>query len=134
VTSNLSCIGLGVADTAELENLFRRVIPTADELGRVGALRVLRWEDPSGARLVLGVADDGTVPDLLPSFAGMARTRGQRWFLSTAPIIPYLSPKTSPSPQCLWMPVGAREPLVHKGNRPASTSCRQAPNALLSLS
>jgi hypothetical protein len=37
-------------------------------------LRVLRWEDPSGARLILGVTDTD-VPDLLPSFAGPVQAR-----------------------------------------------------------
>jgi hypothetical protein len=76
MASNLSCVGLGVRDADELSSLVDRVLPRAVELGRVGGLRVLRWEDPSGARLVLGVT--GTdVPDLLPSFAGVPRTQLQ---------------------------------------------------------
>ena len=76
MASNLSCVGLGVHDADELSSLVDHVLPRSVELGRVGDLRVLRWEDPSGARLVLGVT--GTeVPDLLPSFAGVPRTQLQ---------------------------------------------------------
>jgi hypothetical protein len=41
----------------------------ARHLGAVDGVTVLRWQDPSGARLVLAVRDR-TVLDLLPSFAG----------------------------------------------------------------
>jgi hypothetical protein len=73
VASNLSCVGLGVADASELDSLVDRVLPRAVEIGRLGDLRVLRWEDPSGARLVLGVSS-GALNDLLPTFAGVPRT------------------------------------------------------------
>jgi len=76
MASNLSCVGLGVSDVSGLRSLIDRIIPSAVELGRVGDLKVLRWEDPSGARLVLGVTPDD-VPDFLPSFAGVPRTQLQ---------------------------------------------------------
>jgi len=74
MASNLSCVGLDVADANELESLVDRVLPRAVDIGRFGKLRVVRWEDPSGARLILGVTRND-VPDLLPSFAGVPRAR-----------------------------------------------------------
>ena len=72
--SNFSCVGLDVANARELRTLLERILPQAVEIGRLDGLRVLRWEDPSGARLVLGVTPDDVL-DLLPSFAGVPRTR-----------------------------------------------------------
>jgi len=70
MSSNLSCIGLGVTDEAELDFLLTHALLAATPLGRGDDGRiVVRWEDPSGARLVVGVLD-GRVCDLLPSFAG----------------------------------------------------------------
>jgi hypothetical protein len=74
VSSTLACVGLAVKNQDELQSLLERIGPRAQELGRVGRLRVLRWQDPSGARLVLGVTD-ADVPDLLPSFAGSIHAR-----------------------------------------------------------
>ena len=42
---------------------------------RTGGIDVVRWQDPSGARLVIGLTRDGAVADLLPSFDGTLRTR-----------------------------------------------------------
>jgi hypothetical protein len=69
VASNLECVGLGVADRSDLRRLVSSALADARELGAVGGVSVLRWEDPSGARLVLAVRDR-EVLDLLPSFAG----------------------------------------------------------------
>lgn len=69
VASNLSCVGLAVDNSAELDELLDQLHPDLVPLGEAGGVEVLRWEDPSGARLILGVAD-GTLVDLLPSFAG----------------------------------------------------------------
>jgi hypothetical protein len=67
VSSTLACAGLPVTDEQQLSALLDRIMPEVQELGRTGRKRVVRWTDPSGARLVLDVTDEGVV-DLLPSF------------------------------------------------------------------
>jgi hypothetical protein len=71
MASNLACVGLAVANQGELAAVVRSVLPHAVAFGEVDGLRVVRWEDRSGARLVLGLAG-GEVRDLLPSFAAPA--------------------------------------------------------------
>ncbi len=66
MSSTLACAGLPVTDEQQLGALDR-IMPEAQLLGRTGRNSVVRWEDPSGARLVLEVGQDGVV-DLLPSF------------------------------------------------------------------
>jgi hypothetical protein len=74
VSSNLSCVGLAMATSRELGELVSAVLPHAVLLGHGGGVDVLRWQDSSGARLVLGIKD-GQLADLLPSFAGTAGAR-----------------------------------------------------------
>ena len=74
MASNLACVGLSVATETELNELVRAVRPTAVGIGHVAGVEVLRWEDPSGARLVLGL-QDGQITSLLPSFAAEHTTR-----------------------------------------------------------
>jgi hypothetical protein len=66
MSSTLACAGLPTSDE-QLAALLEQILPETQLLGAVGRNRVVRWEDPSGARLVLEVGDDGVV-DLLPSF------------------------------------------------------------------
>jgi hypothetical protein len=66
MSSTLACAGLPTSDE-QLGALLEQILPEAELLGAVGRNRLVRWEDPSGARLVLEVGDDGVV-DLLPSF------------------------------------------------------------------
>jgi hypothetical protein len=66
MSSNLACVGLPSSDE-QLGALIDQILPEAGLLGTSGGNRILRWEDPSGTRLVLEVGDDGVV-DLLPSF------------------------------------------------------------------
>jgi hypothetical protein len=77
MASNMECIGLDVADEEALDRLLDRVLPDAVELGRWGGVQVLRWEDPSGARLVLGLRRRELV-EFLPSFAGAPGIRLRR--------------------------------------------------------
>jgi hypothetical protein len=77
VASNLECVGLGVADKTGLQRLMDGALADATHLGAVDGVTVLRWEDPSGARLVLAVRDR-KVLDLLPSFAGEPGARLDR--------------------------------------------------------
>ena len=69
MTSKLGCIGLAVDTGDQLDRLVAAVLPAADSLGRNGDLEVFRWQDPSGARLIIGI-EDGERVDLLASFAG----------------------------------------------------------------
>jgi hypothetical protein len=74
VSSNLSCVGLEVTTTEELGALVSAVLPHAVPLGRRGEVEVMRWQDASGARLVLELSN-GKLTDLLPSFAGTPGAR-----------------------------------------------------------
>lgn len=74
MASNLACVGLAAACQAELSALVDAVLPSAVRLGQGAGVELLRWEDPSGARLVF-VVDDGQVVSFLPSFASAASTR-----------------------------------------------------------
>ena len=74
MSPTLACVGLPVTDERQLSALLDRILPEAQLLGPTGPNRVLRWEDPSGARLVLEVADEGLV-DLLPSFRSSTTVR-----------------------------------------------------------
>ena len=75
MASNLACVGLAVPDGAELLSFVNQVIPFAERLGKAGGVDVVRWEDQSGARLVLGLTRGGDVADLLPSFAATPSAR-----------------------------------------------------------
>ncbi|MDP9436836.1 MAG: hypothetical protein M3P93_17275, partial [Actinomycetota bacterium] len=61
MSSTLACAGLPVTDEQQLGALLDRIMPEAQLLGRTGRNSVVRWEDPSGARLVLEVGQDGVV-------------------------------------------------------------------------
>jgi hypothetical protein len=71
VASNLSCIGLGLSltDNADFNALISEVLPKADLLGTSRSVHTLRWQDPSGARLILAVRGTRIV-NFYPSFAG----------------------------------------------------------------
>lgn len=74
MTSNLDCLGLGVADEAALFALAEQAVAAGSVVHVADGVTTHRWTDPSGARLSLGIADDALV-DLLPSYAGTASTR-----------------------------------------------------------
>jgi hypothetical protein len=74
VTSNLACVGLAVADHDALHPLIDSALRTAELIGRRGACELYRWQDPSGARLVITV-EDRTVVGFLPSFASRPGAR-----------------------------------------------------------
>ncbi len=74
MASNLACVGLAVSKPAELRSLVRSIAPWSEPLATVDGIDVARWEDPSGARLVLGFRH-GNVRDLLPSFAAEPSAR-----------------------------------------------------------
>lgn len=74
MASNLDCVGLGVGDPAGLGRLVDMAVRYAEHLGELAGVSVLRWQDPSGARLVLGMRGTEVV-DLLPSYAGAPGAR-----------------------------------------------------------
>jgi hypothetical protein len=51
VPSNLECVGCGVEEEQAYGALIEATVPSAQPLGSTRKLNVLRWEDPSGARL-----------------------------------------------------------------------------------
>jgi hypothetical protein len=71
MSSNLACVGLAVDDDQGLGRLVERACTAARPAGTFDGVRVLRWHDPSGAGLVLGLRDQEVV-DLLPVFASTA--------------------------------------------------------------
>lgn len=71
MASNMACVGLDVADVDELNELLRRVWPQTVVVAEAAGVQVRRWEDPSGARIVLA-GRDGSVERFQPSFAGVA--------------------------------------------------------------
>jgi hypothetical protein len=75
VASKLACVGLSVEDDDQFGRLLERVQADATTIGTHGGVDVWRWEDPSGARLVIGVDGDGNVLDLVPSFAAPRAVR-----------------------------------------------------------
>ena len=74
MTSTLGCIGLAVDGDEELEDLLARVLPQTVPIGSAAGVDVLRWQDPSGARIVLGVAGSA-LTWFSPSYAGTPGAR-----------------------------------------------------------
>lgn len=74
MTSNLACVGLGVADEGDLFRLAEEAVEAGDVVHEADGVATYRWTDPSGARLSLGISGDELV-DLLPSYDGTASTR-----------------------------------------------------------
>jgi hypothetical protein len=71
-SSPLACIGLAVANPDRLSNLLYLTAQRAAPAGEFDGIRVLRWQDPSGAALVLGCEEKGRVVDVIPTFAAAA--------------------------------------------------------------
>jgi hypothetical protein len=67
VTSALACVGLAVSDETELRQLVTRAHRAADETGVFDGVHVGRWEDDSGAALVLGWRS-GELLDFIPAY------------------------------------------------------------------
>lgn len=74
MASNLACVGLDVADEEAFAALVESVIPEAETLGSRRGSTVLRWEDRSGARLVV-TRRRNEIVSVLPSFAGTPGAR-----------------------------------------------------------
>lgn len=71
VASHLACIGLGVGSRDEFDDLVSALVGEATSLGHVGRTEVLRWQDPSGARLVFEL-HGGAVEGVIPGFDALA--------------------------------------------------------------
>jgi hypothetical protein len=70
VTSNLGCIGLGVADVEALGELLSELIPASTAARQEDGSLVYVWRDPSGARLTISTDRAGAVVDVTPSYDG----------------------------------------------------------------
>jgi len=68
VASNLACIGLAVSDQAELAQLINTVFRSVHEVGVYDGVHVGRWQDDSGAALILGWRADRLL-DVIPAYA-----------------------------------------------------------------
>lgn len=70
MASNLSCLGLEVLDAPALERLIGQMMETAELIGRIGELAVVRWQDAgSGARCTI-TTNSGQITGFLPGFSG----------------------------------------------------------------
>jgi hypothetical protein len=67
VTSALACVGLAVSDETELRQLVTRAHRAAGQTGVFDGVQVGRWEDDSGAALVLGWRS-GELVDFIPAY------------------------------------------------------------------
>jgi hypothetical protein len=68
VTSALACVGLSVRDEAELSSLVTSAYRTVRETGVFAGVHVGRWQDASGAVLILGWRSSELV-DFVPAYA-----------------------------------------------------------------
>jgi hypothetical protein len=68
VTSALACVGLAVRDEAELSSLVTGAYQAVREAGVFGGVHVGRWQDDSGAVLILGWRC-GELVDFVPAYA-----------------------------------------------------------------
>ena len=67
VASNLACIGLAVNDGTELGQLVTAAHRSARQIGVYDGVQVARWQDDSGAALILGWRS-GELLDLIPAY------------------------------------------------------------------
>jgi hypothetical protein len=91
MSSALACIGLVVSDDAEFNLLVKNALTGIREIGTFGGVYVGRWQDDSGAALILGL-HDGQLADFTFAYAG---TGGA--------LLAGCSMKPSPSPRS-WTP------------------------------
>jgi hypothetical protein len=68
VASALACVGLAVSDQTELQQLVTRAHRAAGQAGVFDGIHVGRWEDDSGAALILGWRS-GELLDFIPAYA-----------------------------------------------------------------
>ena len=68
VTSALACVGLSVSDETDLNALVTSAYRAVRETGVYGGVHVGRWQDASGAVLILGWCA-GELVDFVPAYA-----------------------------------------------------------------
>jgi hypothetical protein len=68
VTSNLDCVGLAVPHREAMRRLIGSALDTAELIGRRDERCLYRWQDLSGARLLVST-EGSTIVDFLPSYA-----------------------------------------------------------------
>ena len=67
MTSALACVGLAVSDETGLDWLVTRAHRAVREIGVFGGVHVGRWQDDSGATLILGWRS-GALLDFIPAY------------------------------------------------------------------
>lgn len=67
MASNLACVGLAVDEQAAFGDLVMQAVQDTAVIGRAGRSSLHRWEDSSGARLVL-VTEQSEIVGALPSY------------------------------------------------------------------
>lgn len=70
MASNLECVGLAVDGPADFRALVDELWPRAVRLESTGALQVRRFQDSSGARMVISRNAGGQLVDFVASYAG----------------------------------------------------------------
>lgn len=71
MASNLACIGLDVGSRGDFDALISSLLDDATSIGRAGRTEVFRWQDPSGARVVIEV-HAGAVEGVIPGYDALA--------------------------------------------------------------
>jgi len=72
MAANFTCIGLDATAPGELDRIVAAAATAATPLGERDGIRVMRWQDDGGARLVLEVDRQRRVLAVTPSFAAEA--------------------------------------------------------------
>lgn len=74
MVSPFECIGLLSRDAEDLGQMLFSTLDSASLVGWDGAVEVLRWEDPSGGRII-ATMEKGRILDVVPSFASTPGVR-----------------------------------------------------------
>lgn len=69
MASNLECLGLAVSSEDEFKSLVAAAVERAVPITTIGDEQILRWQDPSGVRMVFTTSRRG-ISRMTPSFAG----------------------------------------------------------------
>jgi hypothetical protein len=70
MASSLECLGLAGPDDDSAAPLLGLIEPLVRAVGRSDDVHLLRYDDPTGARVHLAYSEDAGVVELIPSYAG----------------------------------------------------------------
>ncbi|MEO6349032.1 MAG: hypothetical protein ABIP53_00055 [Candidatus Limnocylindrales bacterium] len=74
MASNLAAVGLAVESEGDLNRMIQSMSHDFKLLGRAAGIDIWRWQDPSGARLIVSTQEDA-IRAFTPSFAGTPGAR-----------------------------------------------------------